>query len=52
MEQARATIDGIVKVVGSWRECFMDCGVTGRDIDYVASAMLPACFRLEQPTDT
>ncbi len=34
-----------------WRDCFFSCGVSAKDIDYIAPAMLPACFFLERPSD-
>jgi serine/threonine-protein kinase HipA len=50
-EEARAQIGGIVEVVRRWRDSFRACGVSARDIDYIAPAMLPECFFCDRPPD-
>ena len=51
-EEARAEIGRIVDVVRHWQDSFFACGVSARDIDYIAPAMLPDCFFFErQPND-
>ena len=50
-EQARAQIDHIADVVGHWRESFFTCGVSARDIDTIAPAILPDCFFFERSPD-
>ncbi len=54
-EEARAEINRIVDVVYHWRDTFFACGVSTRDIDTIAPAMLPDCFFFErherQPDD-
>lgn len=51
-EEARAEIDRLVDVVRHWRDTFFACGVSAKDIDYIAPAMLPDCFFFErQPND-
>jgi serine/threonine-protein kinase HipA len=51
-EEARAEIDRLVDVVRHWRDTFFTCGVSTKDIDYIAPAMLPDCFFFErQPND-
>lgn len=46
-EAARAEIDRIVAFVRSWRDSFFACGVSGKDIDTIAPAILPDCFFVE-----
>ena len=50
-EEARAEIDRLVDVVRHWRETFFACGVSTKDIDYIAPAMLPDCFFFERQPD-
>jgi serine/threonine-protein kinase HipA len=45
---ARAEIDSLVDVIRHWRESYAVCGVSARDIDYIAPAILPDCFFLEE----
>lgn len=44
IEEARAHIDGIVDSVRHWRDSFFACGVSAKDIEYIAPAILPECF--------
>jgi serine/threonine-protein kinase HipA len=46
--EARQIIEGIVAVIRQWRQSFLACGVSAKDIEYIAPAILPACFFLEQ----
>jgi serine/threonine-protein kinase HipA len=46
-EDARAEIDRIVEVIQHWRESFFDCGVSVKDMDYIAGAFLPESFFLK-----
>ena len=48
-EDARKEIDQIVAVARQWRESFFACGVSARDLDYIAPAILPECFFFESP---
>jgi len=50
IEEARKQIDGIVAVIRGWRELFFASGVSAKDIEYIAPAMLPACFFFETPS--
>lgn len=50
-EEARAEIDRLVDVVRHWRDIFFACGVSAKDIDYIAPAMLPDCFFFERQPD-
>jgi serine/threonine-protein kinase HipA len=50
-EEARGQIDRLVDVVRHWRDCFFDCGVLAKDIDYIAPAILPDCFFFEKRSD-
>lgn len=43
-EEARAQIDRIIDVARHWRETFIACGVSTKDIDAIAPAILPECF--------
>ena len=45
---ARVLIDDMTLVIGKWREIFATCGVSARDIDYLAIAFLPDCFYYEE----
>ena len=51
VEEARAEIDRVVGVVRHWRDTFFTCGVSARDIDYIAPAILPDCFFFERRPD-
>ncbi len=48
-EDARNEIDQIVAVARHWRESFRACGVSAKDLDYIAPAILPECFFFENP---
>ena len=48
-DAARGEIDKIVAIVRTWRDCFRACGVSAKDIEYIASALLPDGFFLEKP---
>lgn len=50
-EDARAEIDRIVDVVRNWRDIFFACGVSAKDIDYIAPAMLPDFFFFKRQPD-
>ena len=50
-QEARAEIDRIVAVVRQWREIFFACAVSAQDVDYIAPAILPACFFFERRPD-
>jgi serine/threonine-protein kinase HipA len=50
-EEARQEIDGIVTVVRQWRESFFACGVSAKDIEHIAPAILPECFFFERRPD-
>ena len=50
-EEARAEIDRIADVVRHWRDSFFACGVSAKDIDYIAPAILPDCFFFERRPD-
>jgi serine/threonine-protein kinase HipA len=50
-EEARGQIDRIVEVVQQWRDSFFACGVSAKDIDYIAAAILPDCFFFEGRPD-
>lgn len=50
-EAAREEIERIVTTVRTGRDLFGACGVSGKDIEYMAQAFLPDCFFLEKPVD-
>jgi len=50
-ESARKEIEGIVTIVRDWRAHFQACGVSAKDIDYIAPAFLPDCFFFDKPPD-
>ena len=47
-DEARTEIDRLVAVIRHWHDTFSACGVTARDINYIAPAILPDCFFFEQ----
>ncbi|MFH1813882.1 MAG: HipA domain-containing protein [Pseudomonadota bacterium] len=50
-EEARGQIDRLVDIVRHWRDSFFACGVSARDIDYIAPAILPDCFFFDRRPD-
>jgi serine/threonine-protein kinase HipA len=50
-QEARGQIDQLVETVRHWRENFFACGVSAKDIDYIAPAILPDCFFFEKRPD-
>lgn len=48
-EAARKEIENIVAIVRGWRDHFLACGVSKKDIDYMAQAFLPECLFFEKP---
>jgi serine/threonine-protein kinase HipA len=50
-EAARKEIENIVATVRTWREHFRACGVSAKDIEYMALAFLPECFFFEKPVE-
>ena len=50
-ETARKEIENIVATVRTWREHFLACGVSSKDVDYMAQAFLPECFFFEKPVE-
>jgi len=50
-KEARGQIDLLVDVVRHWRDGFFACGVSAKDIDYIAPAILPDCFFFERRPD-
>jgi serine/threonine-protein kinase HipA len=48
---ARQAIDRIVAVVRQWRDSFFASGVSATDIEYLAPAILPECFFVEERPD-
>ena len=51
VQEARGQIDRLVDVVRHWRDGFFACGVSAKDIDYIAPAILPDCFFFERQPD-
>ena len=50
-QEARAEIDRLVGVAHHWRETFLACGVSARDVETIAPAVLPECFFFERQPD-
>jgi len=48
-EAARKEIDSMVATLRIWQKHFRACGVSAKDIEYIAAAFLPDCFFLERP---
>lgn len=51
-EAARKEIEKIVATVRTWRDHFRACGVSAKDIGYIAPAFLSECFFFEKPRQT
>lgn len=50
-EDARAEINRMIAVLRNWREIFFACGVSAKDVDVIAPALLPVCFLFENRPD-
>lgn len=50
IEAARVEIDKVVTTLRAWRDHFHTCGVSEKDIAYIAPAFLPECFFFERPS--
>lgn len=50
-EDARAEINRMIAVLRNWREIFFACGVSAKDVDVIAPALLPDCFFFENRPD-
>jgi len=50
-EAARKEIEKMVATVQTWRDHFRACGVSAKDIEYIAPAYLPDGFFLERPVE-
>jgi serine/threonine-protein kinase HipA len=50
-EEARKAISDVVSVVRGWRDRFGACGVSPKDIEHIAAAMLPPSFCAERPPE-
>jgi serine/threonine-protein kinase HipA len=48
-EAARKEIENVTATIRRWREHFLACGVSSKDIDYIAQAFLPECFFFDKP---
>lgn len=46
-----AVPEGIAATVRTWREHFRACGVSAKDVEYMAQAFLPECFFFEKPPE-
>ncbi len=51
VEAAREEIEKVVTTVRAWGDHFHACGVSAKDIEYIAQAFLPECFFLEKPAE-
>lgn len=49
--EARAEINRMIELLRNWREVFFACGVSAKDIDAIAPALLPECFFFEKRPD-
>jgi serine/threonine-protein kinase HipA len=50
-EAAKKEIERMVATLKTWREHFRACGVSAKDIEYIAPAFLPECFFFEKPPE-
>jgi len=48
-EAARKEIENVAATVRTWRDHFRACGVSAKDVEYIAPAFLPECFFFEKP---
>jgi len=48
-EAARKEIDNVVAIVRGWRDHFLACGVSAKDVEHMAQAFLPECFFFDKP---
>lgn len=44
-DEARREIERIVAIIRQWQESFFACGVSAKDIEYIAPAFLPECLQ-------
>lgn len=44
-DEARREIEHIVAIIRQWQESFFACGVSAKDIEYIAPAFLPECLQ-------
>ena len=51
IEAARKEIENVVATVRTWRDHFRACGVSAKDVEYIAPAFLPESFFLEKPAE-
>jgi serine/threonine-protein kinase HipA len=51
IEAAREEIERVVTTVRNWRDHFHACGVSAKDIEYIAPAFLPESFFFEKPLE-
>ena len=47
-EAARKEIENVISTVRGWRDHFLACGVSAKDVEYMARAFLPECFFFEK----
>jgi serine/threonine-protein kinase HipA len=50
-EAARKEIENVVTTVRAWRDHFLGCGVSAKDVEYMAQAFVPECFFFEKPPE-
>jgi serine/threonine-protein kinase HipA len=48
-EAAGKAIEQMIPPLKTWRDHFRACGVSAKDIEYIAPAFLPECFFFEKP---
>ena len=48
---AKQEIDAIVATARAWRDHFQAAGVSEKDLEYIAPALLPECFFFEKPVE-
>ncbi len=50
-EAARKEIEKMVATLRNWRDHFRACGVSVKDVEYIAPAFLPECFIFDKPPE-
>lgn len=50
-EAARKEMENVMAIVRTWQDHFLACGVSAKDIEYMAQAFLPECFFFEKPLE-
>ncbi|MGH8771465.1 MAG: type II toxin-antitoxin system HipA family toxin, partial [Burkholderiales bacterium] len=50
-DAATKEIQNVITTVRGWRDHFLACGVSAKDVEYMAPAFLPESFFFEKPPE-